>query len=401
MGNRYIEDFIFKFNKNDLVAIKGGCNALLGVQSVLAYPRINIILVFCRMTTSTAVYGSISNVEVVEDIPMECRDILSLEIRKNCDRVDSENTLDSWINFVCFAYLYLRRRFYTTMRRSVELNISNPGFLHDALDNYSIQKMQEVQSRKSNKVNPFGLFPTQYEIEVPHFLTPFGECYQVTLEQLQEFLEEDDVVLNSACKMSLKHLRQIKRGLFHESIEGSLLKVINRIIRGDVIESAKDLLYGGCVEVLPKDDGKSYRPLVRCPLIVEIACELVARSFPRSTAVRQKGLVQGGTCELFHDVKSFKQYTPDCCLLKLDVRDAFNRISRESVITYVEEERMDILNLVLCFYGFTRSVFVAGQQIDLSRGIYQGQNLSKILFCKVLHQNIIKKISILSSSSCT
>ena len=104
----------------------------------------------------------------------------------------------------------------------------------------------------------------------------------------------------------------------------------------------------------------------------------------------QHGIATSGGAELLtHHVQLLLQDNPHSYILKTDVRNAFNSVSRECLLNETKSTFPEIYAHALQMYGGTSSlVYVKGQEVHIipsEEGVQQGDPLGPTLFATALH----------------
>ena len=77
--------------------------------------------------------------------------------------------------------------------------------------------------------------------------------------------------------------------------------------------------------------------------------------------------------------------------MKLDFRNAFNSLRRDTIVMAMEELVLELLPLVLSACGSPSSLFFGKVVIQSSEGVQQGDPLGPLLFCLTTH-NMVQQL---------
>ena len=100
-----------------------------------------------------------------------------------------------------------------------------------------------------------------------------------------------------------------------------------------------------------------------------------------------------GTELITHHIELFLEHNPDWVILKTDIKNAFNSISRQQIMKQVAKSFPDVYNHVVQMYEkVSPLVFMQGSTpviIASAEGVHQGDFLGPILFALVIHFDLI------------
>ena len=100
-----------------------------------------------------------------------------------------------------------------------------------------------------------------------------------------------------------------------------------------------------------------------------------------------------GTELITHHIGLLLEHNPDWVVLKTDVKNAFNSISRQQIMEQVAKSFPGVYNHVVQMYEkVSPLVFMQGSTpviIASAEGVHQGDPLGPILFASAIHSNLI------------
>jgi hypothetical protein len=174
-------------------------------------------------------------------------------------------------------------------------------------------------------------------------------------------------------------------------------KLVNLVASGQVPETVRPFLAGASLTALNKD-GKDVRPIASGdPLrrvVAKCCCYSILEDVRTLFEPLQQGCSQNGTERIIHTFRNAvdkeDQHTTTKILLKLDMKNAFNSISREAILKEVLEHFPELSRFVYWCYAKHTYLFYANKIILSQLGVQQGDPLGPILFCLALLIVVLK-----------
>ena len=191
-----------------------------------------------------------------------------------------------------------------------------------------------------------------------------------------------------------QHLKDLAgiRGETGTKFLAALCKANNRIVNGDIPPEAATVLFGANLTPLLKKDG-GIRPIASGSVFRRLAGKIVSNRIQAQLGevLRpvQLGYRTKGGCEIaVHATRAFLETATNetRCLLKLDFKDAFNTIRRDTMLEKVKEIIPDYLPYVSSTYHDPTTLFCGDEIIPSNHGVQQGDPLGPMLFCLVVDQ---------------
>ena len=182
-----------------------------------------------------------------------------------------------------------------------------------------------------------------------------------------------------------------------------LTALINLFLTGCIPPTVRAHFCGGKLIALKKPAG-GIRPIAIGETLRRLCAKLVCRQInPRvknSLFPTQVGVgVKSGCESVIHSVRELlfqKNSSSKSVLLKVDLENAFNLVSRPCFLEIVREQFPEFFNWVNCCYGEVSILDFENLTIDSAAGVQQGDPLGPALFALALSK-LTAKISELSS----
>ena len=177
-------------------------------------------------------------------------------------------------------------------------------------------------------------------------------------------------------------------------IEGSALisalaRFATLVLQGKIPAAIRPLFFGASLIALAKKDG-GVRPIaVGCTLhrlAPKVASLKVRDEMAALLAPHQLGYgVRGGAEAAVHAARLYVRDLKQCCILKLDFKNAFNTLRRDKMLQAVQTFIPVLLPFVHSSYSAPSSLCWGDKIIQSMEGVQQGDPLGPLLFCLTIH----------------
>lgn len=173
----------------------------------------------------------------------------------------------------------------------------------------------------------------------------------------------------------------------------SLTRLCNFLLKGLLNPEACPYLYGGSLCALTKKDG-GIRPIavgntIR-RLVAKLCCRAVKLDMSSYLQPHQVGFGTPLGCEAaIHATRMFAM-AEDCdnIIIKLDIRNAFNSIERDSILSEVKDLTPTIFPFLNQCYSTSSNLLYNGSSIESQVGAQQGDPLGPLIFSMAIHKAI-------------
>ncbi|XP_055347675.1 uncharacterized protein LOC129594849 [Paramacrobiotus metropolitanus] len=166
----------------------------------------------------------------------------------------------------------------------------------------------------------------------------------------------------------------------------SLAQLLDIIIQGNIPDSVRPYFFGAKLIALRKKDG-GLRPIAVGNTLRRLTAKVICRRVKgRSTAALQPSQlgfgINGGAEAIVHSAREFLSSDPDQVkvLLKIDLKNAFNCISRATVMEVASVHLPEYANYLYACYGHYSELYLDDEVLSSQSGIHQGDPLGPLLF---------------------
>ncbi|XP_021957065.1 uncharacterized protein LOC110853130 [Folsomia candida] len=195
----------------------------------------------------------------------------------------------------------------------------------------------------------------------------------------------------------LKDLLSCNQGETGEHLAQAITDFFNHVIAGKVPAKLCPILYGASLTALRKKTGgirpiavgNTWRRLAAKVILAKITPQLIDHFSPHQLGVGIKGGAETGA----HAARVYYNYphhTPKA-FLKIDFRNAFNEVRRDTLLHTVRDNFPSIFPFVSQCYANPSSLFFGTTSLPSLLGCHQGDPLGPSLFSLVIHP-IIKTL---------
>ena len=188
-----------------------------------------------------------------------------------------------------------------------------------------------------------------------------------------------------------EHLMDATNSVQNKNMSDVFKDLLNLIIAGKIHPEAREWFAGGKLCALSKDDG-GVRPICMGSVIGRLCSKIICRmyqdNFSSFLAPCQVGVgVKSGVEILIHEVDLLfraGKTVEDLVLLKIDFRNAFNMVDRQTFLDCIHKNFPELYNFVASMYGVDAKLLFYGRTIHSEEGTRQGDPLGPVLFAVAL-----------------
>ncbi|CAK1600196.1 unnamed protein product [Parnassius mnemosyne] len=225
----------------------------------------------------------------------------------------------------------------------------------------------------------------------PIFVDPPSDppgCLHATvrdvLTALASFPKGSASGLDGISPQHLIDLTSYGSGVAGEQLTTSLTKLVNLMLMGDVCPDVTPLIYGANLIALTKKDG-GVRPIAVGSTFRRLAAKICVRLTRTKLQALfepvQVGFGTRGGCEAaVHAVRTFLKSDSCEVLLKLDLKNAFNSVNRDTLLKEIKIHVPEIYNFLLQCYHCPSKLVHKSNEIISAVGCQQGDPLGPAIF---------------------
>ncbi len=176
----------------------------------------------------------------------------------------------------------------------------------------------------------------------------------------------------------------------------SFARLINLVSSGVVIDAVKPFLAGASLTALNKD-GVDVRPIASGDPLRRVAskcyCHILIDDIRKHFEPLQHGCSINGTERIIHllrDLVDKEAVDTSKLVLKLDMKNAFNSVSRKAIFDAVLKDFPSLSRYVYWCYGKHTHLKYDHYYLVSQLGVQQGDPLGPILFCLALHSIVLR-----------
>jgi hypothetical protein len=260
---------------------------------------------------------------------------------------------------------------------------------------------EEIRIKLLSKIPSADNIPIDIEAESEDSVPQLEvEDEEIIWEVLKSF---DSTVGVDNTGLTPQHFIDASRANLPKSVITTLRDVINLIIKGQAPPELQPYLAGGVLVAFNKTVegvvGGDIRPIVMGNILTRIAAKVICKvkkdDFNHYLSPNQKGTQKGGSEQILHSVRAAIErddLPTNWVLAKIDLKNAFNLVSREQVLLEIASHFPSIYKWVKYMLGSVSYLNWCDEVIESAIGVQQGDPLAPVLFCMVL-KKVINAIS--------
>lgn len=366
------------------------------------------------------------NIPVLKHVPRAARYLAAGKLHNVIDKCLQTNSVDDWFSLMSFAFSALKvpvRNSHPTVTAAVKDNIIT--FILDPLEsnkyvrNFSFCKA--VQSKVFNGdlrgaarllVSESSFAPSNEEtlsalkqkhpspsrpLDLPPPPDSSFPIVSVSPEDvsaaLSSFYTGSASGLDGLRPDHLKELTSPSAGDNGPKLLDSLTRLCNFLLKGLLNMEVCPFLYGGWLCALSKKDG-GVRPIAigntLRRLVAKLGCKAVRGAMSTYLQPHQVGFGTHLGCEAaIHATRLFAtQDDTGEILIKIDLKNAFNAVERDVILSEVREHIPELYPFLLQVYAHPSNLYYDNTLISSQVGAQQGDPLGPLLFSLAIQKTI-------------
>jgi hypothetical protein len=374
------------------------------------------------------------NVSVVKRIPRGARISVAAHLSQLIDNCTEQNNITDWHKLFLFPYNILHVEedgSKVSLTQKIKNNCTNypgpPQLKHNITSSFNRQRNIEAKISDgdlkgaarllfSNDVlspdTPDTLSALQTKHPPgpsnPYFLDPpqtNQACLEIKNRDVHEaifsFKTGSAAGLDGLSPQHLKDLTSHSVGDAGERLVCSITKLINCMYTGTTNPDIVPILYGANLIALTKKDG-GVRPIAVGSTLRRLASKIAVRYIvsklqPLFEPVQLGFGIKGGCEAAVHALRTFLSNAPCDVLVKIDVKNAFNSVNRDTLLTEIKTNVPEIYNYLLHCYAEPTKLIYRNTVISSEVGCQQGDPLGPAIFSLAINpviQNLKSKFNV-------
>ena len=199
--------------------------------------------------------------------------------------------------------------------------------------------------------------------------------------------------------LSPQHLKDLtcpSAGEAGESLLKELTALTNLMLSGKVDETVIDVLYGANLCALRKKDG-GIRPIAVGTtyrrMAAKICCKFYSEDVSEKFQPLQLGYGSKGGCEAaVHALSTYLNYGNGDVILKVDIKNAFNSVNRDTLLAEAKKEIPQIFSFLWQCYRHPTKLLYRDNLLESAVGCQQGDPLGPVIFSLAINP-IIRQLN--------
>ena len=220
-----------------------------------------------------------------------------------------------------------------------------------------------------------------------------SDCLQVSCQDVREAMKSFPAGSSGGPDgITPRHLQDLISGQHvADGILQSLTAFVNLMLRAEIPEVMKEIIFGGRLIALQKKSG-GIRPIAIGytwrRLVAKCACKYATKKLAPLLSPLQLGVGVPNGCEAaVHAARRFiEDLRGDRAFVKLDFTNAFNSLRRDRMLTAVSTELPELYDFCQASYGKSSILKFGTYDVFSEEGVQQGDPLGPLLFCITLHE---------------
>ena len=226
------------------------------------------------------------------------------------------------------------------------------------------------------------------DLSFPDPPDPVSNTLEVTAQQVTaavySFRSGSAGGLDGLTPQHLKDLLSSGAGEAGESLLRELTALINLMLSGGVDGAVIDILYGANLCALRKKDG-GIRPIAVGSTFRRIAAKICCAFYSETLASKfqplQLGFGSKGGCEAaVHALSTYLDSGKGEVILKVDIKNAFNSVNRDTLLAEVQKEIPKIYSFLYQCYRNPSKLLYKENLLESAVGCQQGDPLGPVIF---------------------